>query len=208
MTFRFDESHPALEGFNNFYEREIEPGLSAMEDARQKAVKHVVLLLAGGLPVGALLFLAGDVGAFAGIMVIVITAYLVKRRLSAVSGSVKAHVVGKVCAFLGLSYRPSPEYSPLPAFEALGLLPTFDRCLLEDEMQGEYNGVGLHFFEVELTKRRTRTSSKGRMRSKHVTVFRGLLMGFAFSKPFAGRTSVVQDKGWLGKIFEPRTSSR
>ena len=82
MDFRFDESHPALKGFNSFYDSEIAPGLAAMEGARQKAVRHAVLMAAAGLPVGILLFFAGDGGAFAGVAVIGFTIYLAKRRLS------------------------------------------------------------------------------------------------------------------------------
>ena len=212
MATRFEESHPALEGFSDLYDREIGPWLAERDEQRKTALRNAVLLVALTLPVAAVLILSGlgkldligqtgQFGVIGGMALGGGAVFLGLRWVKQVKDDVKAFLMGKICGFLGLRYRVDCGGVPIDTFSRLSLIPRYDRRHLEDEIAGEHDGVALHVFEAKLQDRRTSTDSKGRTRTRYVTIFRGLLMRFAFPKPFRGITIITQDRGWLGNFF-------
>lgn len=208
MSARFDESHPALEGFSDLYDREIGPWLAERDGQRKTAVRNALLFVALTSPVAAVLVLSGlgmhnllgqtgQFGVFAGAGIAIGSAFLSWRWVQSVKDDVKAFLMSKICDFLGLQFFLAPSNAGLESFRHLSLIPSYDDASLEDEISGTYEGVGLRVFEADLVKE-TRDADGDTDRSR---VFRGLLMRFTFPKLFQGTTIVTQDRGWLGNFF-------
>lgn len=203
MTERFDEIHSALKGFTEYYEREIAPWLAEQETARRRALTNAIVIMVIAVLAGAALLFSGldKFAPLAAAAAVGFGAIFAWRGVQQVRDSAKSFVMERICAFLGLDYRNEPQTSALELFRELGLVPAYDRCHMEDQITGTRDGVEIALVEANLKERRTHTDSKGRTRTHYVTVFQGLLMRFTFPKRFSGRTIVVQDKGWLGKLF-------
>ena len=208
-----DASHPRLKGFSAFHESHLAPFLRAQEEARRQAVSRLIRVAAIVVPVAvAALILPwmldvypdATMGAFAtfigGATALGVLAFA-GRDLAKVTRSVKHELMARICGFLGFTYRADPQGAEIAWFRELGLVPSFDRKGLEDEIAGTHNGVRFTLCEAHLEDRRTRRDSKGRTQTYYVTVFRGLLARFDFPKAFAGRTVVRSDGGVLGNLL-------
>ena len=202
---QFDESSPRLEGFNAYYQHEIAGALEGLEARRKAALQNAaaVLVVAVAAIVSvwslvedgrAVLMLSFFIAVGGGGLAFYLT--------RGVKRDVKAHLVGKVCEFFGLSFVANPTGFPLDWFRELMLVPGYDRSRVEDNIAGSHEGVKLDFAEAHLKERRTGTGSKGRTEKDYVTVFRGLLCVFQFPKQFRGRTVVAREAGFLGKWFQ------
>lgn len=213
MRTEFDETHQALEGFSDFYDREIRSWLAEREAARQAARKKAIILVGVSCPIGAVLLLSGlsqhpllgptgGPDMMIGVGVILLGAFFANKALQSLRGDVKHFLMAKICGFLGLSYRAAAEWDPLEIFRLMQIVPNYSNAFLEDEIRGEYRGVSLHVVEARLLERRPGTYR----RATYVQVFRGLVMGFSFPHAFVGRTVITWDKGWLGNFLDRRAA--
>ena len=212
MSSRFEESHPALAGFSDYYDREIGPWLAERDILRRTAIRTALLSIVLSFALAALLVLSGlgkhDLLGQTGYIVVIIGAviaigggFLGYGWAQQVKDDVKAFLMGKICGFLGLHYSLMRVGPGINAFRWLSLIPHYDHAYLEDEILGDYENVSLQVLEADLTEEHRSTDSDGNPTTEHVRVFGGLLMRFTFPKPFRGTTILTQDRGWLGNFF-------
>ncbi len=197
---QFNESHPELNGFSQYYRDEVLPLLAVKEGRRKAAMdKLKVRLPIGGLiiaaislfffvrtgvfqvPIFGLFFGAAGMGAYA------------SHVLKDVKAETKTHLVSAVCKYVGWSFFEEVNEPPELYFLCEnGLLPKrYDRVAFEDKMTG--NAHGADFEAVECHMEREDKDSDGDR--KWVTVFRGSLIVIDFHREFMGRTVVLRDKG-------------
>ncbi|RED46156.1 DUF3137 domain-containing protein [Aestuariispira insulae] len=203
----FDESHPRLKGFNEYFRREIEPALTEMEGARRSALRQGQIAIAVlAVPAAYLLFRAWQMHGdgdwqgwlFGGLACLAAGVGFGYYQISKVKSGFDTHVAGSICRFLELDYTRQCRFSPLARFRELSLIPSYDKSDLEDEISGRIGDIELHLVEARLQDKRTTTDSKGNRKTSYHTVFRGLLAEFTFPKRVKARTIITQDSG---KIF-------
>lgn len=190
--------------FPRIYQDELSPRLQAQEAERLMAAKSAVRWTWVGVGVAAL-------GALLGLLVfrvpqLVIVAGVIgfavhgagRGPLNRIGKRAKRLIVEPVAAQFNLLFdaEPGPQNSVVDLHEA-GLIPSWDRAGFEDRLDGTRNGIDFQFFEAHLEERRRTTDSKGRTRTRWVTVFRGQCLRFEFHKAFQGRTLVLRDAGIL-----------
>lgn len=213
----FEGASPRLAGFDQFYAREIEPWLTAREEARRKAASTALLRwgAAGVLAVGGVVglvtfFVQPDRGSsaewqpfayFGAIMAAFGLWTWGDRPLRGIREELKTELCGRVVRFFGFTYAPSPSPTLFQAVLGASILPSFDRSQIEDGVSGTSEGVGFEIMEAHLEDKRTTTDSRGRTTTRYVTVFRGLIGRFAVSKSFKGRTLILQDGGLIGNLL-------
>lgn len=193
--------------FPRIFVEELQPALQAEEGARQAAARSslrwtwigvgVALL---GAVFGVFVFRVPQLALVAGVIGFAVHG-AGRGPLNQIGKRAKSLIVNPVAAQFGLSFdpEPGPQNSVIDLNEA-GLLSNWDRANYEDRLEGHRNGVDFLFFEAHLEERRRTTDSRGRTRTRWVTVFRGQCLRFRFHKAFAGRTLVLRDAG-LFNIF-------
>ncbi|WP_321394613.1 DUF3137 domain-containing protein [Emcibacter sp.] len=201
----FGASLKGLEGFEDFFERELLPELQEVEAGRPRAMKifAAAAVVAVVLFCGAAYFILvrqvadPQLMIFAGVGCIGIGA-LGLKPLSSLQKQAKDRIMMALCGHLGLSYQLKPGAQPISIFKDLRLIPGHNKRRIEDRIYGQAGGVDFNLFEAKL-KQETR-DSKGRKSSR--TVFRGLLSHFDFHKNFSGTTIIRKDKTALGNFFD------
>ena len=204
-VLNIDETRKELEGFRSYYQKEIEPWMTDQRDKQSKA-RRFALIVGGlglvGLPIAIWLFfflLGWETWA-----IIVVALYaiavggLALWPLIQLQGEIKAFLVGKVCKYFGFDFNEAATGSGFDQFENSGLLPSYDRRKLEDEIRGEHSGIPFDLVECRLEDRQT--DSKGRTR--YVEIYHGILFRFNFPKEFSGQTLVTKDSGRIGNFFK------
>lgn len=190
--------------FAEIYEREIRPVLQEKEQERLnawgKAKKFGLFGIIGALAIG-----GGGFALFKSLFVL-IPAGIVGVGLfifgysavQEVAKRAKQAMIQPVASRFGLTYNEQPSVTAetnLMQSKALGVLPSWDRKVLHDEIIGERNGIPFEFFEAHLEDKRTRTDSQGRTQTEWVTVFRGQCWVIDAPKRFHGTTKVTRDAG-------------
>ena len=210
----FDGLHPRLRGFQGFYEADIAPKLLAIEGERKAAfataIPLAVLALAIGLPMlgvrvlfpGALAENEADIVQILGVVVIAGGLWLAYRPLAKAQSKGKSVLVSGLCSFLGLHFSEAADHFEFGPFLTHRLIPGHDRRKLEDYIAGDEQEVSFQLCDAHLEERRHSTDSKGRSRTRYVTVFRGQLLKFSFPKPFRGHTVISRDGGMIGNFFK------
>lgn len=193
--------------FPRIFQDELQPALQAQETERQAAAKSslrwtwvgVGVALLGAL-FGFFVFRVPQLALVAGVIGFAVHG-AGRGPLNQIGKRAKSLIVNPVAAQFGLNFDPDPgpQNSVIELNEA-GLLSNWDRANYEDRLTGHRNGVDFLFFEAHLEERRRTTDSRGRTRTRWVTVFRGQCLRFQFHKAFAGRTLVLRDAG-LFNIF-------
>lgn len=193
--------------FPRIYQDELAPQLQAQEAERLEAVKSALrwtwigvgVAVLGAL-VGLLLFRVPQLVIVAGVIGFAIHG-AGRGPLNRIGKRAKRLIVEPVAAQFNLVFdvEPGPQISVVDLHEA-GLIPNWDRANYEDRLDGTRNGVDFEFFETHLEERRRTTDSRGRSRTRWVTVFRGQCLRFEFHKVFQGRTLVLRDAGILNAI--------
>ena len=118
-------------------------------------------------------------------------------------------IVDPVTARFGMTFDPEPGVQEsIVDLRGAGLVPDWDRSSFEDRLTGERNGVDFEFFEARLEERRRTTDSKGRTRTRWVTVFDGQCLRFRFHKTFQGRTTLLRDAGFFNRFNRRRGMER
>lgn len=193
--------------FPRIYQDELRPALQAREVERQAAAKSSIRWswIGGAIAViGAILgFTAVRVPQLAIVAGVIGFAIHGAGRgpLNRIGRQAKSLIVEPVAARFGMLFdpEPGPQNSIVDVHEA-GLLPNWDRAAYEDRLTGARNGVDFEFFEAHLEQRRRTTDSRGRTRTRWVTVFNGQCLRFQFHKQFDGRTLVLRDAGFLNRF--------
>lgn len=208
-----EASHDAFKGLAAFYQRDLEPYLIEQEQLRKAAHGKLKKYSAISLSAGAVAlftiwglggFSSGWIGYVAAVVVVIAVIGVITYHSSSVSEvtiRVKGEVLQRLSAFLGFTYSADPTSAELDWFQDVRIIPSYDRRSLEDEIEGNHEGVDFSLCEAHLEDRRTRTDSDGRSETYYVTVFNGLLARFTFPKPFSSRTILTGDGGLIGNFF-------
>ena len=199
-----------FQDFPRIFQDDIRPSLQANEFARLKAADRArkatwvggaigvvgVLLSLLAFRVPQLAVLAGIAGA--GIVGVG------RSPLSKISKQAKGMIVEPMARHLALNFSQLPgSVASIYDHNRVGLVPSWDRSSYEDLINGNRRGIDFEFFEAHLEERRTTTDSKGRTRTRWVTVFQGQCIRFDFHKRFFGHTLVTRDAGFfnfMGKM--------
>jgi len=193
--------------FPRVYQDELRPALRAQEAERQAVAKAAVRWswIGGAIAlIGALLgFLAFRVPQLAAVAAVIGFAVHGAGRgpLNQMGKRAKRMIVDPVAAKFAMRFDPEPGHQDtIMDVHAAGLVPSWDRSEFEDRLTGSRNGVEFEFFEAHLRERRRSTDSRGRTRTRWVTVFDGQCLRFRFHKNFHGRTTVMRDAGLFNRF--------
>jgi len=201
---QFNEHHPELKGFTEYFFSEIFPFLSAREAERQEAVAKakkygvIIGIIAVTICVFAALknapvnvYLMTGAGAFG------LYSAIFAWQLKSIKTYTKDKIVGGICSYVGWRFKTHPQKPLLERWSSLMLIRKGYETLksysdmrvdVEDEISGEAHGATFKSVEVKLSRK----SGDNR-----VTDFKGQLMSITFPRQFLGRTIVLRDKGFL-----------
>lgn len=190
--------------FPRIYQDELSPKLQAQEAERLAAAKSAVRwtwigvgVAALGTLLGFLVFRVPQLAIVAGVIGFAVHG-AGRGPLNQIGKRAKRLIVEPVAAQFKLLFDADPgPQSSVADLHAAGLIPNWDRANYEDRLDGTRNGVDFQFFETHLEERRRTTDSRGRTRTRWVTVFKGQCLRFEFHKAFQGRTLVLRDAGML-----------
>ncbi|MEM1390377.1 MAG: DUF3137 domain-containing protein, partial [Pseudomonadota bacterium] len=189
-------------GFAQNYQNELRPVLLSREAERRAVAQEATRWTWIGVSIGV-------VGAALALMIarvpqLAIVAGVIgfavvgagRSKLRKFSREAKTLLVQPVAQQFDLAFTEEPGYqSTLLHIHKNGLVPGWDRAKFEDRITGVRRGVQFEFFEAHLEDKRTTTDSKGRTRTRWVTVFNGQCLRFKFHKDFLGETLVTRDSG-------------
>ncbi len=132
-----------------------------------------------------------------------------RTTLNRIGKEAKTLLVDPVVRQFNMDFNPDPgpQASINDVYDA-GLISSWDRASFEDRLTGSRNGVDFEFFEAHLEERRTTTDSKGRTKTRWVSVFAGQCLRFQFHKEFLGRTLVLRDAGFMNRFRGKRGMER
>jgi hypothetical protein len=186
--------------FQRLYAERIEPCFARNEDARIDGVRQFRMRAA----IGAALVLAliaavwfwiihdAFVLLVVGFMASVIAWAVAYHPLHKLGRKLKQEYCSAIAEAMGASFSADKFEPPaLARFQALRLLPSFQRSQFEDHFHGAHKSASFDLYEAELKQRRT--DSKGR--THYSTVFRGQLIRMHFPREFLGVTIVRRDAG-------------
>jgi hypothetical protein len=197
-----EENRPWLQGFNDFYSRELAPIVDDIAAARALAAKEVwkrtLILSAVAIPITAVLFvvvepqaaLFGIFAAIAGYQ------FYARKPARAFSSQYKQQVVHRLGQFFGLEYEEEPSHFDPHRYKSLKLIPRYDKADTEDGLTGQHENVSIKFLEAHLQQERRSKNS-----TNYVTVFKGPLFTLTFPKPFIGTTLLQTDKTMIGNFL-------
>lgn len=188
--------------FARIYQNELRPTLLGREGERQAAAQEASRWTWVGTSIGV-------VGAALALMIarvpqLAIVAGVIgfavvgagRSKLRKFSREAKTLLVQPVAQQFDLAFTEDPGHqSTILHIHKQGLVPGWDRANFEDRITGVRRGVEFEFFEAHLEDKRTTTDSRGRTRTRWVTVFNGQCLRFRFHKDFLGQTLVTRDSG-------------
>ena len=189
-------------GFAQTYQNELRPALLSREAERRTVAQEATRWTWIGVSIGV-------VGAALALMIarvpqLAIVAGVIgfavvgagRSKLRKFSREAKTLLVQPVAQQFDLAFTEEPGHqSTILSVHKNGLVPGWDRANFEDRSTGVRRGVEFEFFEAHLEDKRTTTDSKGRTRTRWVTVFNGQCLRFKFHKDFLGETLVTRDSG-------------
>ena len=205
---QFNEHHPELKGFSDYFHIKIFPLLAAQDGQRLAALRKVKIYGAGIviftlICAGAFYFKTEEIDLFVfalfagGAGVLALYAWLMKS----IRGETKDKIVGGICHYVGWTFSADATKEPdLELLAAYGLLPkgykktvkgtinwnSGKRASFEDQMSGQAHGADFTSVETHLERKSD---------DKRKTVFRGQVMTLTFPRKFLGTTVVLRDKG-------------
>ncbi len=202
-------SSQQLKELRNIYEAEVAPVLREREGEREAGAKFaqrmnvaagiVGLAVAGG---GFLIF-NNMFAVFAGLIVGFGIYSWGRTKIGKLAREAKLMMVQPLAAALDFSYAETPgaqAEAELQNLLGLSLVPTWNRKTLQDGLSGRHRGIDVSFFEAKLEQKRTSTDSKGRTKTRWVTVFQGQCWTFDAPKVFYGKTIVSRDAGMFNAL--------
>ncbi len=188
--------------FPRVFQEELQPALRAQESERLIAARNALrwswlggaVAILGAL-LGILVFRVPQLAIVAGVIGFAVHG-AGRGPLNQIGKRAKSLIVNPVAARFNMVFTPDPgSQSSIVDLHEARLLPDWDRSNFEDRLDGARNGVDFQFFEARLEQRRRTTDSRGRTRTRWVTVFAGQCLRFQFHKTFQGRTLVLRDAG-------------
>lgn len=212
-----DEKQDIQKTQDQTFIKNIKPVLRALEKFRVRkyasykfrmkvaaAVSVVMLPACGFIDYWLLMMQRGSDDTFAGLTFAYAGAmwWWVRAPVRQYISSYKDKVLPKVARTLGnLTYNREGKIAA-PDMKPSDILPRYDRYTSEDHFSGRYKGVDLQFSEIELEVKR-----RGRRRSYHVTVFKGLaILLTTNSKKFYGHTILSRNRNSLIEWAKEKTS--
>ncbi|MEO1323957.1 MAG: DUF3137 domain-containing protein [Pseudomonadota bacterium] len=201
--------------FPRVYQEELRPALQAQEAERQVAAKSSIrwswiggaIALVGAL-LGFFAFRVPQLAIVAGVIGFAVHG-AGRGPLNQIGKRAKQMIIEPVASRFALLFDPEPGHQDtIMDAHAAGLVPSWDRSDFEDRLTGSRNGVNFEFFEARLQERRRTTDSRGRTRTRWVTVFDGQCLRFRFHKNFHGRTTVMRDAGLFNRFGGGRGMER
>lgn len=201
--------------FPRVYQDELRPALQAREVERQTVAKNAVrwswvgALIAGlGLIFAFMVFRVPQLAIVAGIIGFAVHG-AGRTPLNQFSKRAKQMIIDLVTVRFGMAFDAEPGVqNSIVDLRGAGLVPDWDRSRFEDRLTGSRHGVDFEFFEAKLEERRRSTDSRGRTRTRWVTVFDGQCLRFKFHKAFLGRTVVLRDAGFFNRFIGRRGMDR
>lgn len=197
--------------FPRVFQDELLPSLQAQESERRAAatsslrwswIGGAVAVL--GALLGIFVFRVPQLAIVAGVIGFAVHG-AGRGPLSQIGKRAKSLIVNPVAARFNMIFDPNPgSQSSVVNMHEAGLLPTWDRSGFEDRLDGTRNGVDFEFFEARLEQRRRTTDSRGRTRTRWITVFSGQCLRFQFHKDFHGKTLILRDAGFLNMLRRGR----
>jgi len=202
---QFNEHHPELKGFSDYFHKEIFPLLAAQEGQRREALGKAKLYGSASVILSIALAIFGYISTeeikyvlyalVGGVMaVLALYAWLLKS----IRSETKDKIVGGICNYVGWNFLAEVSNEPdLNYWSQLGLLPkgfasdslfSSKRASFEDHMWGEAHGAQFDSIEVHLEQKGDKS---------YHTVMRGQMMTITFPRKFLGRTGGLRDKGFL-----------
>mgnify|MGYP001827647901 CR=1 FL=1 len=212
--------------------REMKPALDALEQGRLKSLARIsqgwkkititvlimigvsVLILAITTSLATsrgneMVFLVIPVGLIGIIYCAVIHHKFISGHKAIYCAVYKEKVIGGMTRLI----QPDMTYSPdrgisEKAFMEMGLYSTgIDRYHSEDLFAGKIGKTAIMFSEAHAEEKRTSRDSKGRKKTRWVTIFRGLLTIVDFNKNFRSWVTVKPDFaestfGWFGRKIQ------
>jgi hypothetical protein len=175
---------------------------TAREEAKRQNLQ--ILMIGMGIAVAAAIAVMSfmpdqaEYGFVVGAMIGGITWWVANLPVQAISQQIKVRANEELGEALGLSYQPNG--APSSDFELatrMGLLPT-------DPDQAEYSDFWVGTFGSSEGTLHEAHLQEYQQQGKHrrlVTVFRGVVMGYQFARPFSSTTLVRQDMGLLNGLF-------
>jgi len=213
LTLNIDDTRRELQGFRDYYVREIEPWMTAQQERQRRARWWAVKVGAVGIMVTALsvwlLFLF--VGPFqqweewvvVPVALGLLSTLVAVAKLGALQKQVRGFLLERVCAHFGFEYRKTVGDVGFEDFAQSGLLPRHDRHEMEDHFRGRHNGVEFDFFECTLeVKKKAIDPGTGQPKDSWHKVYHGVLFRLDFPKRFNGRTLVFKDAGLIGNYLK------
>jgi len=206
-----DENRTELQGFRDFYTREIEPQVVARKE-RQRIARRWLLFFgpAGGVAtivVGWVLLRSHGIGAVSSTgtaTMALLTGILSLGRIVKLGWVTKDHLLGKVCRFFRFKYDEAAKSFELSGFAELGLVPPYDETDREDQIHGSHNHVAFHLAECRMYKRKWAAlgwfiadRSRNEESGFRVKVYQGVLFRFRFPNHFCGSTWVLKDSKYF-----------
>lgn len=169
-------------------------------------VAVALIVMAGGGEQGMIGLVVAGVSALIGLLVFSLMAGSVKSEYVA---AFKQGVFAEAAriAVPGMEYQPD-SMVPEGSFERSGLYSSrIDRYHGEDCFHGRCGATDIMFSELHVERKETSTDSKGRRKTRWVTVFRGIYLIADFHKDFSCWVKVEPDVaeanfGWLGRKLQ------
>ena len=196
-------SHSRLAGFDSYYKLKILPILSTRADLRKATLRKFWKFPAIAFPLGFVFDFFQDSDAFlfgfGSFIALIVSAVAGLVLYAQARDKLKGEVLPELCKFLGLDYILTSTGRIDPRrFRELGLLPSWDRINLEDEISGRYRDVGITLLEATLVEIIETTDEDGDTHEQRTVKFQGLLFECDFPKRFKGTTTVLRDRFFKG----------
>lgn len=122
--------------------------------------------------------------------------YWVHQSINAYCASIKSDIFPNILSFLGdYDYFPTGN-TDISSFVDSSIIPKYDRASHEDEIIGQYKGVGIKLFETHLETEHYSKNGKS-----YQTRFKGVVISLDMNKEFLGKTIVKRDKGSIRNWF-------
>ena len=207
--------------------QDLQPTVQALEQLRadynqkRHSANRVSLIIGAVGVVAALVALGSTHQPFVSIIIAVASFLLIatfrhitlsKSRELFRSG-IKNELYTRVTAAIAPQMVFQPHYyRSKTEIEQTGLISSrIDRYNGQDQFSGHIGKTPVVFSEVHAERRETSTDSKGRTRTRWVTVFRGIFLTAEFHKHFSGYVLIETDIaestfGWLGRKMQGLSS--
>ena len=204
QAHQFNEHHPELKGFSQYFFDEIAPILYARENDRKKAIVKATQysVLIAVVVVAFWVFskwanFSKDAYLYSAMIGGGLIVGMFGWQFRSLESFTKEKIVGGICSYVGWAFVAEPRQPILEQWSSLmlikkgyeaGKINNNRNVWVEDEISGEAHGAVFKSVEVRLTR------SSG---DDDVTDFGGQLMSITFPREFTGRTVVLRNKGFL-----------